>query len=231
MRTFTLPALVVGLLKRLRLIKFPTLVTADTGGGDDDIVALQRRPLSAVSHWLVESNDYMNGLCAANTDHLRQFGYSESKITPIPNGVDASSWESTRPPREVHRFLFLGRVVAAKGLFELIDAVSTRVSEHRDITLTIAGAGPDEQALRQRSSELGLEASVTFAGRVEYDELSDLFAAHDCLVLPSYSEGMPLSVLEATESAAPMADYGPIISEISIETVAGRLVGQLLAAD
>ncbi len=179
---------------------------------------------------------------------------------------------STHPPGEVRRFLFLGRVFAAKGLFELIDAVSTLVSEHRDITLTIAGAGPDEQALRQRSSELGIEASVTFAGRVEYEELKDLFAAHDCLVLPSYSEGMPLSVLEAAahrlvlvvtdvgdmrrlfdgraficpprdvkaltesmraaiESAEPMADYGPIISEISIKTVARRLVGQLLAAD
>ncbi len=271
-RTFTLPALVVGLLKRLRLIKFPTLVTADTGGDGDDIVALQRRPLSVVSRWLVSSNDYVNGLCAANTEHLRQFGYSESKITSIPNGVDASSWGSTYPPEEVRRFLFLGRVVAAKGLFELIDAMSTLVSEHRDITLTIAGAGPDEQALRHRSSELGLEASVTFVGRVEYDELSDLFAAHDCLVLPSYSEGMPLSVLEAAahhrvlvvtdvgdmrrlfdgraficpprdvkaltesmraavESAEPMAEYGPIINEISIETVAARLIGQLLAAE
>jgi len=196
-RTFTLPALVVGLLKRLRLIKFPTLVTAETGGDEDDIVALQRRPLSAVSRWIVESNDYLNGLCAANTDHLRQFGYSESKITSIPNGVDASSWESTHPPGEVRRFLFLGRVVAAKGLFELIDAMSTLASEHRDITLTIAGAGPDENELRQRSSELGLEANVTFAGQVEYESLTDLFAAHDCLVLPSYSEGMPLSVLEA----------------------------------
>ena len=38
---------------------------------------------------------------------------------------------------------------------------------------------------------------MTFAGRAEYDELSDLFVAHDCLVLPSFSEGMPLSVLEA----------------------------------
>ncbi len=119
---------------------------------------------------------------------------------------------------------------------------------------------------------MGLEASVTFASRVGYDELSDLFAAHDCLVLPSYSEGMPLSVLEAAahhrvlvvtdvgdmrrlfdgraficpprdvkalaesmraaiDSADPMADYGPIINEISIETGAARLVGQLLAAD
>lgn len=196
-RTFTLPALVVGLLKRLRLIKFPTLVTAETGGDEDDIVALQRRPLSAVSRWIVESNDYLNGLCAANTDHLRQFGYSESKITSIPNGVDASRWESTHPPEQVRRFLFLGRIVATKGIFELIDAICALVSDHREITLTIAGAGPDENELRQRSSELGLEANVTFAGQVEYESLTDLFAAHDCLVLPSYSEGMPLSVLEA----------------------------------
>ncbi len=196
-RTFTLPALVVGLLKRLRLIKFPTLVTAETGGEEDDIVALERRRLAAVSHWLVESNDFLNGLCEANTDHLREFGYSESKITSIPNGVDASIWESTQPPVEVKRFLFLGRIVADKGIFELAEAMGALLPDNPDITLTIAGAGPDERALRENFAELGLEANITFAGRVEYESLTDLFAAHDCLVLPSYSESTGLSVLEA----------------------------------
>ena len=196
-RTFTLPALVVGLLKRLRLVAFPTLVTAETGGAEDDVVALERRPLARVSRALVSSNDFLNGLCQANVDHMIEFGYPREKITMIPNGIDTSPWDTTETPTSVERFLFLGRLDASKGIFELIEAFRGLRQQHEAIRLTFAGEGPDLEHLQRRCSELDLEASVSFAGRVAYADLGELFAAHDALVLPSYSEGMPLSVLEA----------------------------------
>jgi glycosyltransferase involved in cell wall biosynthesis len=191
-RTTTLPAVLVGLLKRLRLIRFPTLVTAETGGVADDVVALAERPLFAVSRALVSSHDRLNGICQANVDHLHEYGFPAGRITFIPNGIDTSAWDASAPPERVRRFLFLGRLDPEKGLFELLEAFERVRAEHPDVTLTIAGEGPALDELRERAGD-----GVSFAGRIPYEQLGELFDRHDCMVLPSYSEGMPLSVLEA----------------------------------
>lgn len=188
-RTATLPAVLVGLLKKVRLLRFPTLVTAETA---DDVGALAERPLFGVSRALVSAHDRLNGICQANVDHLRQHGFPAEKITFIPNGIDTSAWSTTSAPDRIRRFLFLGRLDPEKGIFELLDAFRQVRERHPDVTLTIAGEGPAEERLRREAGE-----GITFAGRIPYEELGRVFDAHDCMVLPSYSEGMPLSVLEA----------------------------------
>jgi glycosyltransferase involved in cell wall biosynthesis len=196
-RTFTLPAMVVGLLKALRLIAFPTLVTAETGGEDDDVVALERRPLFRFSRAIVSRNDVLNGLCQSNVDHLHAAGFPAEKITKIPNGIDTRAWQTTSSPLSVTRFLFLGRLEAAKGVYELIEAVHQLRREHPDVSLAVAGEGEARDDLERRCAELELTSTVRFLGRVPYETLGEVFGDSDCLVLPSYSEGMPLSVLEA----------------------------------
>src|SRR3954447_21995686 len=136
-RTTTLPAVLVGLLKKLRLIRFPTLVTAETGGVADDVVALAERPLFPVSRWLVSAHDRLNGICQANVHHLREYGFPGEKITFIPNGIDTSAWETTAPPERIRRFLFLGRLHREKGVFELLEAFRSVRSRHPDMTLTL----------------------------------------------------------------------------------------------
>jgi glycosyltransferase involved in cell wall biosynthesis len=196
-RTTTLPALVVGLMKLMRLITFPTLVTAETGGVDDDVVALGRRPLFRVSRTLLSANDRLNGICDANVAHLRELQFPESMITMIPNGVDISAWDATTAPERVNHFLFLGRIEPAKGVFELLEAFGAVHAKHPQVRLTLAGDGPSRPELEERTAESGVAPYVRFVGRVAYEDLGTLFAEVDCLVLPSYSEGMPLSVLEA----------------------------------
>ena len=209
-RTFTLPALVSGLLRRLRLIDYPTLVTAETGGLEDDIVALEKRPGSGAMKWLVTGNDLLNGLCQANIDHLRQFGYPAARVTMIPNGIETGAWERTSPPAGIERFLFLGRLDESKGVFELVEALAALRAQGRSPRLLVAGAGPDEQEMKRRVTEAGLDDSVQFAGLVAHEEIDRLFEQSDCLVLPSWSEGMPLSVLEAAarHRALVLSDVG-----------------------
>ena len=216
-RTFTLPALVVGLLKMLRLISFPTLVTAETGGDSDDVVELERRPLARLSRKLVSSNDVMNALCQANHDHLVEFGYPTEKLAMIPNGIDTSPWLTTSPPERVCRLLFLGRLERAKGIFELADAFAQVHAASGELHLTVAGDGPDAEAFAARCDELAITGAVDFRGRVDYEQIGELFAQTDCLVLPSYSEGMPLSVLEAAAHhrvlvLSDVGDMGPLFS-------------------
>jgi glycosyltransferase involved in cell wall biosynthesis len=196
-RTYTLPAVAVGLLKALRLIGFPTLVTAETGGDDDDVQQLSRRPAFSALRALTSANDVLSGICQDNIDHLREHGFPADKIVLIGNGIDTTPYASAAPPERVRRFLFLGRIVREKGVFELLEAFARVHPEHPDATLTIAGEGAARGELERRGGALALGDAVRFAGRVPHEQLDRLFAGADCLVLPSWSEGMPLSVLEA----------------------------------
>jgi glycosyltransferase involved in cell wall biosynthesis len=233
-RTFTLPALVVGLLKTVRLLQFPTLVTAETGGEEDDVVALGRRPLFALTRGIVARNDVLNGLCQSNVDHLHAAGFPAKKITMVPNGIDTTAWYTTESPSKVRRFLFLGRIEAAKGVYELIEAVDQVRRQHPDVSLAVAGEGDARDDLERRCAELGLSSTVRFLGRVPYETLGDVFDDCDCLVLPSYSEGMPLSVLEAAahHRVLIVTDVGDIATLFGkrIRTCAPRDVAGLAAA-
>ena len=187
-RTLTFPALVTGLLKALRLISYRTLVTAETGGDADDVIALKGYHAWRVFRWVISRNDRLNSICDANYEHYLELGFDSSKLTRIPNGVDMTPFASSRYPEQIKRFAFLGRIERDKGMWELLEAFKGLP----DCTLLIAGSGAEEDALKAAAGD-----GVKFLGRVPYEELGDFFGQSDCLVLPSYSEGLPMAVLEA----------------------------------
>ena len=191
-RTLTFPGLLVGLMKRLRLLRYPSLVTAETGGERDDVISLRDYPAWRAFRWVLGGHDVLNAICADNTRHYRELGFPEEKLALIYNGVDTTPYARIEPPQRVRTFGFLGRLHREKGVHELLEAFAQIHAEHPDTRLVIAGSGEEESTLRERAGD-----GVEFAGRVPYEELDGFFRSIDCLVLPSYSEGMPLSVLEA----------------------------------
>jgi len=93
--------------------------------------------------------------------------------------------------------VFLGRLVDDKGVDLLLQAlarVRVRGSKPR---LTIIGRGPEESALRQLSSQLGLDAQVEFVGQASGADLVELLNRHRVLVVPSrWREPFGLVALE-----------------------------------
>jgi glycosyltransferase involved in cell wall biosynthesis len=96
----------------------------------------------------------------------------------------------------VRTFGFLGRLHAEKGIHELLEAFAALAADRPEVRLVVAGDGPEEAAVRRFAEDRGA-GRVEPAGRIPYEQLSAFFERIDCLVLPSYSEGLPLSVLEA----------------------------------
>lgn len=93
------------------------------------------------------------------------------------------------------RLLFVGRVVEDKGILETIEAMRLLSC---GATLTIAGDGPLLPGARGLSRALGVQDRVRFVGRVEGQNLHDLYVASDVLVLPTYwVEGFPTVLAEA----------------------------------
>ena len=212
-RTLTFPALVTGLLKTLGLLRFPTLVTAETGGEADDVIALRGYRGWRAFRRVLARHDRLNSICDDNFRHFRQLGFDESLLTRIPNGVDVAPFDRSSYPDRVSRFAFLGRITREKGIWELLDAFASIHAQHPDCSLLVAGSGDEEDALRTAVSERGLADAVEFLGRIPYEGLEGFFGRCDCLVLPSYSEGLPMAVLEAVAHkrvivASDVADLG-----------------------
>lgn len=102
------------------------------------------------------------------------------------------------------RFLFAGRLVAAKGVHELVAAWSRAAATHPDIgSLVLVGDGPErarvEQAVRARSLR-----SVHLVGAVDYREMPQYYAACDALVMPTLEDNWSLVVPEAMAAGKPV---------------------------
>ncbi len=151
----------------------------------------------------------------------------------VLNGVDLSRFDAPLDRERVraelsiapHEILCMtvGRLSDDKGLPYLLESIP-RVLQHRsEVRWAIAGRGPLEAALKARSQTLGLERSVAFLGFRE--DVPDLLAAADILVVASTSEGCPVVVLEAMAAGCPVVvtRVGGT-PEIVSDGVTGRIV-------
>ena len=98
--------------------------------------------------------------------------------------------------REGCTLLFLSRVVAAKGIFELIQALAKLVDDFPALKLKVGGDG-DLTAASRLADSLGVGGRIEFLGWVRGDSKTKLLTTATIYVLPSYNEGLPMGVLEA----------------------------------
>ena len=157
----------------------------------------------------------IHALCQSEAESIRAYGL-RGPVAIIPNGVDLPKIEtsSSKPqtPNEKKQLLFLGRIHPKKGLKELIDAwVMEHGAWRREWQLVIAGwdDGGYEQGLRNQVNELGAGDSIKFAGPKFGNEKEALLRSADAFILPSLSEGLPMSILEAWSYGLPvmMTDF------------------------
>lgn len=108
-----------------------------------------------------------------------------------------------RTPADM-RILFVGRLIEEKGVFDLVEAFS-QVLEQTQCDLVVVGAGEQEDRLRNRIYDLGLEDHVTMTGYLGGPALIDTYQASTIFVLPSYwAEGFPTVLAEAMDAALPI---------------------------
>lgn len=100
--------------------------------------------------------------------------------------------DNTRRPA----LLFLSRLEKEKGIFELLQAFSMVASEF-DVTLNIAGEGSEKDAVADWIKSHGLADRISLLGYVRDADKTRVFYNNDIYILPSYAEGLPVSLLEA----------------------------------
>ncbi len=103
--------------------------------------------------------------------------------------------------RKTIKILFLARIEREKGIFEMLKAFHELTHKIKDIELIIAGEGKDFEELKKVTLN---EKNIQLLGHVEGEEKINLFKECNIYVLPSYSEGLPISVLEAMAFGLPV---------------------------
>jgi glycosyltransferase involved in cell wall biosynthesis len=167
---------------------------------------------SLYEHKNLRNASCINALGIPEYNAVREFGL-KNPIAIIPNGVFIPKETSEKIPKASWNIdsrktlLFLSRLHQKKGLENLLQAWKALGSLKADWKLVIAGESNGseyEDSLRRLQSELGLSGDVFLIGPQFHKEKDITFRNADAFILPSFSEGMPMAVLEAWSYKLPV---------------------------
>ncbi|MEP6808637.1 MAG: glycosyltransferase family 4 protein [Chthoniobacterales bacterium] len=120
-----------------------------------------------------------------------------NRVVVLPNAAPRPSLPHIGGGDSVH-ILFLGQLNAAKGVPQLGEALG-RIRGNPNWRATLAGNGNLDEA-RAKAVELGIADRTDLPGWVDSPRVSELIASADILVLPSFVENLPLSIIEGMAS-------------------------------
>ncbi len=133
------------------------------------------------------------------------------KLHVVRMSVDTDRYQpADRPlgrphgPEDGGRLLTVGRLVPEKGAPVLLDALAILAERGLRPATTIVGAGPLADPLQAQAHALGVDQHVDLAGPIGQDDLPDVYRAADVFVLPSFSEGLPVVLMEAMACGLPV---------------------------
>jgi len=141
-------------------------------------------------------------------------------VTPPPVASDVPE-VATKP----NLVLFLGRLEAEKGIYDLLEAVAAVRALVPDVRLACAGDG-DRIGVARYAERLGIADAVKFTGWVGPSGKRALLEHAAVFALPSYKEGLPVSLIEAMGAGIPVI-ASPVggIPEVVVDGASGYLIG------
>lgn len=140
-----------------------------------------------------------------------EMAFDDRKTVLLQNGVDTDRFARAKDCGGARSELGLenrtivicvGRLIAAKGQRFLVDAMVDIVRRHPAAALLLVGDGPERASLEARARDLKLSHCVRVAAR--RDDVPELLAMSAVFVLPSFSEGIPLALVEAMAAGKPV---------------------------
>ena len=141
-------------------------------------------------------------------EFIKAYGISDNKIVVIKNSVKKDTNNQTdldllkRIPPDVKKIGYIGRLSSEKGVNVLIDAIPIIEKNSNNVHFIIVGSGDQENVLKEKVKRERLEEKVSFLGYRE--DAQNIMKQLDIIVLPSYTEGLPLTPIEAFAQGKPV---------------------------
>lgn len=172
------------------------------GGGFKDFYEKGR-----VIKWLIKKLFSKVDVVVCLSQSWYEFYYSNFKIKRIiilPNIIDFPEPKSINKKRELINLLFLGLICREKGIYDLLNVVSRKKEKYIGKIKLLIGGNGETKSLNEFIKKNQLEGLVEFLGWVEKRKKIEVFNNSDIFILPSYKEGLPLSILEAMSYGMPI---------------------------
>jgi len=154
--------------------------------------------------WILEKQSVVVVLSESWLQYVKSIS-PQATVQVLPNYVDLPDMQSITDSANNTdvELLFLGLIGTRKGVYDLLPAFKDAIAQIPMLRLIIGGNGEVEQA-QARAAELKIEGHVEFAGWVSGEEKVRLLSRAHIYVLPSYNEGLPVSLLEAMSWQVPV---------------------------
>lgn len=177
-----------------------------------------------------------------SADWLSTFGIAAQGV--LPNSIDAKDFAAKAGTQSLNHIVcdsshlkvaFASRLIAEKGILNIIDAASIMNEQNRGLTFYVAGSGPLEGQVRRAASQLD---NLYYLGPLSYQEMASLLTKCDVFCYPTqYAEGLPTVLLEAascscalistdtggTEELIPDSNHGIVLPDSSGAAIAKAL--------
>jgi glycosyltransferase involved in cell wall biosynthesis len=192
------------LLARLALASGARVVMHAHGGGYRDYWAGLSAGSRAATLRTLSRAHCLIVLGESWRDFFAAAGVPRDRIVVLPNPVQLPAVLPKRLGRSHVRLVYLGLFARFKGVFDLIDALTRLPPECLGRTRLVLAGNGDLKAVRELAERRGLTRFVEVRDWLGPAERDRLLGSADAFVLPSYAEGLPMSLLEAMAWGLPV---------------------------
>lgn len=216
-------------------------------GDDINVIAQRNEKMRRLARRILTASALVLTNSDALGDVARKLGADPRRTQTFYKGIDLSRFASLPDPVECRRLvslpldgriiLYTGRIMRRKGAYELVEAFGRISDQHAGWRLVMVGEAIEREAAMRSVEALGLAGRVTLRSIVPPAEVPLYLRAADLFVLPSYSEGVSNSTLEAMAAGLPVitttvggqvevvrdGETGRLVPPMDVDALAGAL--------
>ncbi|SES77323.1 Glycosyltransferase involved in cell wall bisynthesis [Methanococcoides vulcani] len=201
------------------------------GGGFSEFYQNTRIPLTkSLIRFFLNISDRIIVLSNGWNDFFAEI-VNKNKIIVIPNGVYSDLYLPDNVLKSKNGFihiLFAGYLAKEKGIYDILDSIPHVLQKHNNARFVFAGIEEklgEFDKIKKYASELNIDNNTFFLGMLSKQEMVDTYKKSNIFILPSYIEGLPISILEAMAAGLPIIST-PVggIPEVIVDGENGFLI-------
>jgi teichuronic acid biosynthesis glycosyltransferase TuaC len=191
-------------------------------------MSLTRKVLSS-GHRLISVSGTLKAVAESISSPLKPIRVIYNGCT-TDNFYFDGSWRHTRRATlgidsEAKVLIFVGNLIKAKGVFELLSSFTKLASSRPNLYLIMVGTGSEQKKIENLIASATLDKRILLTGKVPHSEVSSLLSAADIFVFPTHNEGLPNALLEAMACGLPIvATRAGGIPEVVTDRKSGILI-------